>query len=463
MRLPGFIDSHIHFLGLGYISYNVDLTSSSSITDIMSKLKESKQQGIIIGRGFNQEDLIEKRLPTKEDLNQVSNDIPIMIVRVCGHVIVVNDKMLELANIDNITKQVEGGTFSYETGVFTENALGLIYDKIPKPSIDDLRKYLITANKILLENGITQVASDDFCIFAIDYEVVMDTINQLYKENLIQVKITEQVNLPIDKLRDFISKGYINKSYGKYRMGPLKILADGSLGGRTAYLKEPYQDDPNNYGVRTYTDDELFELVHLADKNNMDVVIHAIGDSASKQAIDAIVKSLEITKRVNHNHAIIHAQLTNQEQILEMSKHEIGAIIQPIFLNSDIPIIESRIGNRAKDSYLFKTMYNFGVNVGFSTDCPIEPINPFYNIYSAITRRSIKHTNSPCFNENEGFTIEESLKCYTVNNHRYVYQETISNDYIIIDKDINNIKNKDLLDIKVLDTYIDGKLVYRRD
>ena len=463
MKIPGFIDSHLHVLGLGYVAYNIDLTETESINDLIEKLSEHVDQKIILGRGWNQELFTERRMPTKSDLNQVSRDVPIVAVRACGHVLVVNDKMLELAGITEKTAQVSGGKFSYETGLFTENALGLVYDKMPLPGKQELRKYFITANEILIRNGITSVASDDFCIFPIDYELVIETLVELYQENLVQVKITEQVNLPIEKFRDFIEKGYVNKTMGSLRMGPLKILADGSLGGKTASLKEAYENDSENFGVFTYTDQELFELVHLADKNNMDVVIHAIGDAASEQAVNALAKSLDITKRTDHAHAIIHAQLTNRDQIKIMKKYSIGAIVQPIFLNSDIPIISERIGDRDKESYLFKTKYEEGLNVGFRTDTPIEPVNPFMNIYVAMSRKSIKMPQLSPFNLDESFTLEESLKSYRDNNLRYVYYDDLpKNDFIVIDKDLKSIQVEDLLDIQVLETYIDNKLVYSK-
>ena len=190
MKLPGFIDSHMHVLGLGYITFNLDLTVAKSIEDVKDIIKQSNNKNIIIGRGWNQEDFIEKRIPTKNDLNVVSSDIPVILVRVCGHVIVVNDKMLELAGIDSQTKQILGGDFSFETGIFSENAIYLIYNKMPKPTKQDLRKYFIKANQILLSNGVTSVASDDFSIFLVDYELVMEIIKELYEEQLFQVQVS---------------------------------------------------------------------------------------------------------------------------------------------------------------------------------------------------------------------------------------------------------------------------------
>jgi len=458
-KLSGFIDSHLHMLGLGYTKSNISLEEAKSKKEVISLLKKSQSKTIIIGKGWNQEEFIYKKFLTKADLNKVSLTIPVIAIRICGHVLVVNDAMLKLAKIDN-NKGINGGSFDINTGIFKEKAMDLIYNKIPIPNKNDLKEYFIKANKIMLENGITSVASDDFSIFPISYEEIISVINELYKENLIQVKITEQVNISIDELRSFIKKGYVNKRFVKFKLGPLKIIADGSLGGKTAALREPYMDDANNLGIKLYTDIELFEKVYLADSFGMDVVIHAIGDTAINQAINAIIKSLKITKRKNHHHALIHAQLATKSQIKLMKEWNIGAIVQPIFLNTDISIVKSRIGSRYKESYLFKTMYNLDLKVGFSTDSPIEPINPFYNLYTAIHRKSIKNNKLQPLLLEEAFELKEALDCYTKNNLHYIYEDKQEeSDYIIIDRPLN--KN-DLLNTNVLKTYIDGILVYNK-
>lgn len=252
----------------------------------------------------------------------------------------------------------------------------------------------------------------------VPYELVLDALTEVYEEGKMQVKIIEQINLPSKNLlEDFIKKEYHKIKLPLLKMGPLKLLADGSLGGRTAALIKPYSDDPLNYGVKTFRDQTLFKLIHLADQNDMDVHIHTIGDGSVTQVLDAIEASLQITKRMNHRHALIHAQLANHSQIKRMKQLNVSAIVQPIFLNSDIPIIESRLGKeRMKETYLFKTMYNEGIKVGFSTDAPVEDVNPYDNIKVAMTRKSIKFNEFPAFLEEESFTYDECLKCYIDNN-----------------------------------------------
>lgn len=460
--MKAFIDSHLHFLGMGYVAYLIELKHENSIQDIISKVQSMNHQSMIIGRGWNQEHFKEKRMLTKHDLNQISKELPVVMIRTCGHVLAVNDKMLQLAGIDENYQYKGTGSIDFKTGIISEDAINLIYQSYPRPTKADLKKYLVKANEICLKNGITKVASDDFQIFPISFEEIIDVIKECYDENLIQVEITEQANLrTYDMLKTFIDKGYVNQNYGKYKMGPLKLLSDGSLGGRTARLKLPYSDDPMNQGILTYSYDELFKMVHLADRYQMDSVIHAIGDEAIEVAIQAIIASLKITKRMNHRHAIIHAQLATLEQIDLMKTWHIGAIIQPIFLNSDIEIVESRIGQRQFSSYLFHSMYLSGLKVGFSTDTPIENVNPLENIYAAVSRKSQSRPELDAFLKNEAYTIDEALHCYIDQNLKYVYEEA-QNDEVLLSSDIHVNDHSKLLNIDILETKINGKTVYKK-
>lgn len=467
IKLLSFNDSHIHFMGIGNNKTIIDLSEVNTIVDIINLLKHTNDTKFIIARGWNHSNLKESRYPNKGDLSKVYVDVPICLIRTCGHVLVCNDTMMDIAGINQSTPQIEGGTFDYNTGIFTENALNLIYSAFPKPTKEEIKKYFITANEILLSNGITSISSDDFSTLNVGFELIIECLEELYEENLIQVRLYEQVNLPSKKnLLDFINKGYVNKKYKGFKLGPLKILADGSLGGKTAYLNKPYSDNPSNYGIKVFTQEELNELVYIADSNNMDVAVHAIGDGMIDMVIDAIWNAVSRTNRTHHRHSIIHAQLATKTQIRRMRDLNIAAQVQPIFLNSDIAIVKDRLGKeRSKESYLFHTMYKEGVHVSFGTDSPVESVNPFHNLYSAITRKSIKNPELGVFLEEEKFSIEEALKCYTENPYYLSYDENNYkefDDYVILDRDITKCTPEELLETKVLETYMNGKLVYKR-
>jgi predicted amidohydrolase YtcJ len=414
-KISNYYDSHLHLLGLGYIKSVIDLTELKSI-NLLTKITSDKD--IIIGRGWHQADFIEKRYLNKEDLNKISRDKPIIFTRVCGHVLVCNDKAMEIAGINEGTPQIEGQTFNFKTGVFTEDALGLINSIIPKPSKEDIKEMFIQGNNELMKYNITKCASDDFSTLSVPYELIIECLEELYDDDKLQVELYEQVNLPSKELLlDYINKGYHKKKFKGFRMGPLKLLADGSLGGRTAYLREDYSDDPGNRGIKVFKDEDLEELIYIADSNSIDVAIHAIGDGMIDIVLNAIEKSISKTKRFDHRHSIIHAQLADRKQIQRMKQIGVSAIVQPIFLNSDIAIVKERLGEeRAKETYLFHTMYKEGIKVGFSTDAPVEGVSPEDNIYCAMNRRSIKNPELGEFLPDEKFTYEEAIECYTKNN-----------------------------------------------
>ena len=465
--MPGFNDSHMHFLGIGYTNTITDLTPTKSIDEIINLLSNMNKD-IIIGRGWNQENINNKYIPTKTDLDKISTQIPIIIIRVCGHVAVANSKAIELVGITKLTPQIEGGTFEFETGLFTEDALSLIYNLIPKHTKEDIKEMFLSTEKDLLKLGITSVQSDDFSTLNIEYEIIVDVLKELYESNQLKIRLCEQVNLPQKELLiDYIEKGYQHYKHNKLDFGVLKLLADGSLGGRTAFLREAYSDDTDNCGVPIFTQEQLDELIYIAHSNSIDVGIHAIGDATCEMIIKAIDKSQKLNER-NHRHGIIHAQILDETLIKKIKARNIGVYVQPIFLNSDNNIVYSRLGERANHSYLFKTMYQEGIVTAFGSDSPVEDYNPFKNIYCAVTRKSIDGPNFDTYLEEQAFTIEEAIECYTTHSAFFMNKDNLGKfeegylaDFIVLDKDIFSIKPKEILNAKVLMTVVDGEILYQ--
>lgn len=464
MIMNAFHDAHLHVLGIGYSASIVDLSNASSIKEVQKILKEALKEDkeILLARGWDQSVFKEQRMIEKEDLNKVSKEKPIVAIRTCGHIISVNDPALDLAHIRDARPQVDGGSFDLDTGIFTEQAINLIYDALPPYSKEDIKGFLKVANDLLLSKGVTTVYSDDFSMLNVDFEVILEAMQEAYEEGSLRVRITEQVNLPKRAdLKRFIDQGYANKLIHKnFKMGPLKLLADGSLGGHTAYMNEPYSD-LDTVGIKTFKDDELVELLKIADEADMDAHIHAIGDGTIDQLLWAFEKVMKESARHNHEYAIIHTQLANIRQIKKMKELGITTIVQPIFLNSDIPIIASRIGERAEESYLFYTMFKEGIPTLFSTDAPVEAVDPFLNLYTALTRKSLKHHNLGPFLIDEAFSLEEAIGCYQ--NPAGHFKDVFMQDRIEVDKNIYEIDKEEMKDVKVLRTYMDSELVYRHD
>ncbi len=443
--LPGFFDSHLHLVGLGY-NKNLSNLVNKDVSEIVSTLMKNNSKWVI-GRGWHQNNFSSSF--TKADLDKVSLDRPVIAIRVCGHVLIANTKAIELTGITD--NQYKGGTINFETGEFTEDALDVIYSLIPENNKDSIKEMILSAQSDLLAQGITSVGSDDFSMQKVNYKDVIDAYYELVDESKLKIRVVQQVNLPNkEDFLDFIDCEYPNKEFGNIKMGPMKLLLDGSLGGKTAYMNEPYEGT-HNRGINTFTQSELNEMISLCESADMDFAIHAIGDAA----VDMILSA----PKVKRNHGIIHAQFLNKRQILECVKQNIVIYAQPIFLNSDIPIIEELVGKRYAESYLFKSMVNRGLSVSFSTDAPVEDINPFENIEVSMTRQML--SGGKPFLINEAFTFNEAINAYTEESHKQVNVENNGKlesgykaDFIVVDLS-NYLPNS-----KVLETYIDGIKVY---
>ena len=481
---PGFNDSHMHVLGYGYSLKMIDLAKkTSSLEEMKNEIKkyitsnELKENEWICGRGWNHDYFNDvNRFPTKSDLDEVSTDYPICIIRACGHVCSVNSKALELAKVDKNTLQVEGGQFDVDennepNGVFRENALSLIYDIIPQPTKEDIKTMIVKACTSLNSYGVTSAQTDDFIVFSgVDYEVIIDAYKELANEGNLTVKIYEQAQLAQkEELEEFLSKGYTTGVGDNYfKIGPLKLLGDGSLGARTAYLSTPYTDDNNTCGICTYTQKQFYEMVELAHKNNMQVAIHAIGDKAMDMVVNSIENALDKYPKDNHRHGVVHCQLTTKYLLDKFRDLKLHAYVQSIFLDYDINIVEDRIGtNRAKTSYNFKTLFN-DTTMSNGSDCPVELPNVLNGIYCAVTRKTLdgkgpflpEQRISPC----------EALLSFTRFGAYASFEENIKGDiaigkfadFVILSDNLLDIDADKIKDVNVLATFLDGKCVYSK-
>ena len=412
--------------------------------------------------------------PTKDDLDEISTEYPICIIRACGHVCVVNSKALELAGIDKNTVQIEGGQFDIDennepNGIFRENALNLIYNKIPKPDKEDIKNMILKACESLNSYGVTSAQTDDFIVFpGVDYEVIINAYKELANEGKLTVKIYEQAQLAQkEELESFLSKGYTTGVGDDYfKIGPLKLLGDGSLGARTAYLNEPYSDDNSTFGICTYTQDQFDEMVELAHKNNMQVAIHAIGDKAMDMVVNSIEKALDKSPRDNHRHGVVHCQLTTSNLLNKFRDLKLHAYIQSIFLDYDINIVEDRIGvDRAKTSYNFNTLFN-ETTMSNGSDCPVELPNVLNGIYCAVTRKTLNGKGP--FLPNQALSVKDAILSFTRNGAYASFEEDAKGDiavgkaadFVLLSDNLLDIDANKIKDVKVLNTFLDGRCIY---
>lgn len=477
--VPGFNDSHMHLINLGQGLDAVDLTRVRSREELIWAGQEYVQRHPekegIFGRGFNEETFTSKGLPTREDLDLIAKDKPIFFYRVCGHIAVVNTRALEWAGIDDKTPDPPGGkidrTPSGEaTGVLRETAIELVTKLIPSPSISDLKRFIRIASSEAARLGLTTVQTND-----LHGERTLSNRLTAYLELAeagelpIRVELQATMATPSDLqayLEVYKKQAQFNS---RVKLGPLKLYADGSLGGRTAALTYPYADAPETSGMTIYDQAELDELVLIAAKENLQVAIHAIGDLAMDMVIESFEKAKAAVPAWTARPRIIHAQITRLVQLEKMGRLGIVADIQPIFVPTDLHFVEQRIGTEnAKYAYAWKTMQEVGVMTAGGSDSPVEPCNPLWGMHAAITRQDREGNPQGGWNPQECLSKEEALQLFTMGSAYAAHEEGSRGslsagklaDFVVLPQDPTEVEPHNLLEMKVSSTYVGGKRVY---
>lgn len=474
--VPGFNDSHIHLLGYGYAKDIINLNNCKSFYEIIKTSKDyiSKHKynlpKVILGRGWNQDNLVEKLIPTKEILDKISTNIPIIFTRACGHIAVCNSKALNLL-CNNFNENILQNNLDFKNGIVKEDGLTLLNTLVENPTLNELKEMILSTCDELIINGITSVQSDDFCALPKrDCKLVLQAFQDLASENKLPVRVYEQCLFSnINEFKILVNNKDLQFHSGNnfFKLGPLKLLLDGALGGRTAYLNNPYKDDLNNYGISNLSKEELDEFVNFANKNKIQIAVHAIGDKAIDWVLDSYDKFTE-----KHNplrHGIIHCQLTTEKSLKKMADLNTLAYIQPIFLNYDIHIVENRIGyDNAKFTYAFNTMNNIGINISSGSDAPVEHFNVLNGIYCAVNRKDLcKYPKNGWFND-ECLSVLDSVKSFTINGSYASFDDKIKGslekgklaDLVVLSKNIFEIHTECIKDTSVLLTMIDGIIRY---
>lgn len=471
----------MHLSLIGEALSNCNLTNAKSIDDIISLgkrfIKDNPEIKALKGMGWNQDYFTSGEIRTLDryDLDKISTDIPIVFDRVCCHLSSSNTKAIELLEIDKDTK-VDGGIIELDEdknpiGIFKEYAAKLIQSVIPEKEDAEIEKELLNAMNYCISVGITSVGSCD--IMNNDHKQIFRVIRNIYKKNKTKLRYSHQFNFQdIEGFKEYLKSEFNNEDYDEKFLskGSLKLFKDGSLGARTALLKEVYNDDINTRGVDSHEDDKLRALVELASQNNIQVLTHAIGDGAIESVID-VYKSVNGSSGNKLRHTIVHCQITSSEQLRRIAEEGLSVSMQPIFLDYDIQMVEKRVGKKlASTSYAFNTLYNSNAKVSFSTDAPVEDANPFPNIYCAVNRLRIDKIPENGFYPEEKMDVESAIDAYTIGSAYNEFKEGFKGrlregyvaDLIVLDKNIFTIDPLEIKDVKVEKTMIDGKFVYER-
>ena len=477
---PGFNDSHMHLLELGCVLLQAQLSPcTDSLAHVLAAVSEfartHPQEPFILGRGWNHDDFTdERRYPTRDDLDAVCPDRPCLITRACGHVAVANSAALRLAGIDGHPVFVDGGRVEtddagHPTGVLCENAIGLVNALVPKPDRAGIRERIGRAIEFVRGYGITSVQTDDLSSLDVPFADILGAYQDLRREGRLTVRVYEQCYLPtMEALDAFLAAGY-HTGWGDewLRLGPLKLISDGSLGSRTAYLRAPYADAPDTCGIATYTQEALDAIVLRAHCAGMQIAIHAIGDGATDRALHAFENAQQLCPRGDARHGIVHAQVLDHTQAARMQRLGMHAYVQSIFLDYDSQIVESRLGARAQEAYPAASLLRGGITMSNGSDCPVELPDVMAGIQCAVTRMSFSRPAQTPYLPGEALSLTDALRSFTSFGAYASFEEHTKGriapgylaDFAVLGSDPFDTEPSRLHEIPVEGVYLGGKQI----
>ncbi len=479
----GFNDSHMHLLNYGRTLRTAQLAAhTDSLEALLRCLREFEEanphtgSAWLMGRGWNQDYFTDvRRMPDRYDLDRVSTRVPICAVRACGHCLVVNSRALELLGVTADTPQPDGGRIGLENGEpdgrFFDNAMDQVYDAMPEPGREELKDMIRCACRELNARGITSSQSDDYCVYRkLPWQEVNVAFQELEETGELTVRVCEQSNFAnLESLKGFLAAGcHTGVGTELFRIGPLKMLGDGALGPRTAYLSRPYADDPSTCGIPVFIQETMDEMIGYAHAHGMQVAVHAIGDACLDRVLSAYEKALAAHPREDHRHGIVHCQITRPDQLRKIAALRLHVYAQSIFLDYDVNILEERVGRElAATSYSWKTLMRSGVSVSNGTDCPVEQPDVMACIQCAVTRSTLRGHRGPHLPE-EAFTVQEALDSYTIRGAESSFEEGRKGrirpgmlaDFVVLEQDPFTVSPEQIRDIPVYATYLGGRKVF---
>jgi predicted amidohydrolase YtcJ len=471
--VPGFNEAHNHMIGFGSIAGHIDANypAVTSIQDIVNQVSEraaNQPSGTwILGRGYDDNKLNEKRHPNRHDLDSATTDHPVMIVNGSGHLSAVNTKALQLAGITRETDDPEGGHFVRDehgeaTGVLHETAQQPIRAQIPVPTVEDYVEALRLCNDRYVAAGIT--SSQDAGSSTAD----QIRAYQLAVERGI-LKMRTSMMIRESLLPHVVGLG-VSQGLGdnRLRIGPIKMFIDGSLIGRTAAVTVPFENDPsdNNLGLTMMSQAALDDYVMQAHGAGFQIAIHAIGDRGIDMVLDAYEKALTAFPRQDHRHRIEHCGICRPDTIDRIARMGVVPVSQPVFIIEYGDGFIRHLGlERAQLTYPFRAFLDQGIKLVFSSDCPVSHFAPLKSIQAAVTERT---GSGASYALEEAVTVEEALEMFTVAGAYATFEENVKGkikrgmlaDFTLLADDPREVDPMSLAELLVSATIIGGETVF---
>ncbi|MDO4486847.1 MAG: amidohydrolase [Bacillota bacterium] len=486
--IPGLNDSHLHLMQYAETLNQANIENVSSIDELIDVCRRfidehpDKVSRGLHAIGWNQDNFADSsRLPDRHDLDKISTDIPIVLERVCGHIASANTCLINSLELDKNSFRYSPGEVmrdesGFPTGIFRGGACVYIKEAVADFTIEEKRAILIDAMKKAASMGLTSLQSNDIGADFDDTYEALAMLRDIYDKEEAAVRYHFQMCFESpEAFSEFISSdeftGNLYSEDSWITPGPLKLYKDGSLGARTALMKDGYLNDIENKGLRWLSCEEMDCYCSIAAKAGIQVVTHAIGSQAIAETMASYRKAF-IDGKNKLRHAIIHCQITDSELIEQIARDDFLVMAQPVFIDYDMNIAEDLCGKDIiSTSYAFGTLLRKGVHLSYGTDCPVETCNPFLNIYEAVTRKDRNGKPEAGFYPDEAVDVETAIDAYTAESAYAQLQENRKGrlkpgfyaDLVILDRDIFTIDPAEIKDIRPLLTMTGGRIVFSRD
>jgi predicted amidohydrolase YtcJ len=472
MLVPGFIDSHVHFIsgGAGLASVQLrDAATPEEFAALIGEFAKTVEPGEWIQYGDWDHTLWGGELPSRNWIDAVTPDNPVWIYRLDGHMALANSAALELAGVDAQTADIDGGTIvrfddGRPTGVLKDNAMMLLEKAIPQASAARLDREAKAAMAYVAANGVTSVHD------MADWQS-LETYRRAESNNEIITRVYSVVPLQDwEHLRDEVAQHGTGSEW--LRIGGLKGFMDGSLGSHTAAMLEPFTDAPGDRGFLINDLSDMREWITGADAAGLQVLVHAIGDSAIRDLLDIYLEAATANGERDRRFRMEHAQHIAADDIKRFATQDVIASMQPYHAIDDGRWAEEVIGpERARTTYAFRSLLDAGARVSFGSDWSVAPATPIDGIYAAVTRRTLDGANPGGWIPEQKITVEEALHAYTTTaafasfdeDNRGMLKAGLLADFVLLDRDLTAIEPESIRDTRVLRTVVGGRTVFQAD
>jgi predicted amidohydrolase YtcJ len=480
LAIPGFIDSHAHFSGIGRAKMQLDLTDVANWGEVVAMVQaavgDAAQGELIRGRGWHQEKWDKtpgpnvEGLPTHNSLSAVSRDNPVILMHASGHAAFANQRAMELAGITRDTPDPPGGEIVRDArgepiGAFRETAQDLLRGAYEGGGGADPRRVLELANEEVLSKGITSLHDAGSSVSTINL------MKEMIDDGSLKVRLYVMLSTSNERLAEELPNlRLIGYGGNRITVRSIKRLIDGALGSHGAWLLEPYSDLPSSTGLNTTSVQSIEETARLAVLHDFQLCVHAIGDRANREVLNIFESAYgAFPQNSDRRWRVEHAQHLNPSDIPRFGELGVIASMQGIHCTSDAPYVLERLGERRAEegAYVWQKLIQSGAVVANGTDAPVEDVDPIPNFYASVSRRL---KDGRVFYPDQRMSREEALRSYTINGAYAAFEEDIKGtltpgklaDVTVLSKDILTIPETEILTAEVVYTIVGGEIVYQR-